>query len=241
MVDYSQGQEDADGCRRVWELCQPLVNLPISKGVPQMTTTPNLESYRYEIPNLELFLSLEPDPEQQFLAIDSQVRRFERMVSDWPALARMCKAVDTGKLWKHGGYKSFTNWLENAAPKCSSSIYAYIAQLSNLEGDFSDDEMMAMPPESAKFIAETVTSHEHRKNPAVKAASKKKKAECVKAVREALPELHLEDIVNVTFTESQIAAIDLVCDTYRGRMNEPDLSRATCIEGVMADWGLECP
>jgi len=103
------------------------------------TTAPNLES-RYEIQNLEIFLASEPDPEQQFLAIDSQVRRIERLVNDWPALARMCKAVDTGKLWKHGRYKSFTNWLQNAAPKCESSIRSYIAQLSNLEGDFTDDD-----------------------------------------------------------------------------------------------------
>jgi hypothetical protein len=200
-------------------------------------TTPNLDPFGFDIPNLENCMA---GSEQHFRFIDAQVRRFEHVVNNWPALARMCKYVDTLKLWRFGGYRSFTNWLENAAPRCESSIRAYIAQLNNLEGDFSDDEMMAMPPESAKFIAETVTSREHRKNPAVKAASRKKKAECVKAVREALPELHLEDMVNVTFTESQIAAIDRVCERYRGMMGEPEMSRPQVIEAVMADWEQEC-
>ena len=101
-------------------------------------------------PNLQWFLGTELDPKKRFDAIDLEVRRIEKIVNDWPSLARMCQMVDDEKLYIPGGYKSFTAWLKAAAPKCESSIRTYMATNKNLEPDFTDEEQAEMPPETAK-------------------------------------------------------------------------------------------
>jgi len=195
----------------------------------------NLQS---NLVGLEPFLSTNSDPAQQFEAIDREVRRVESVVTGWPKLAKYCQMVKDGELFQHGGYKTMTDWLENAAPKSARSIMDYMSLHKNLSPDFTDEEQSQMPVETAKLIAKKVTSREHRKNPQVKAASKKKKAQCMKEVNEALPDLHLEDIENVVFPTSQLAAIDSVCDYYREKEGDPDMSRQDAIEGALTDYKM---
>lgn len=190
------------------------------------------------IVDMELFLQTNTDPSERYQAIDGHVRGWYRTIMAWPYIARYCELVENEKLYEHGGFKNMTAWLQNAAPKSERSIRDYLSIHKNLSSDYSDAEQSEMPVETAKFLAKNVTSREHRKNPKVRAASKKEKAECVKEVREAIPDLHLEDIENVVFTASQIEAIDRVCAYYREKEDDPDMSRQDCLEGICVDYQM---
>src|ERR1035438_7369214 len=164
-------------------------------------TTANLQLPELD---LELFLQTNFNPSERYRAIDGHVRSWYKTVMSWPYIARYCDLVEKEKLYEQGGFKTMTDWLENATPKCARSLASYREVRTLLSGDFTDSEMADMPKESAKFIAKEVPSHEHRKHPAVRAAAKKEREECEREVREAIPDLHLEKKVRVVFTESQI-------------------------------------
>lgn len=188
--------------------------------------------------DLEMLLQTNTIPSERFQAIDGHVRKWYRTVMSWPYIARYCELVEAEKLYEQGGFKTMTAWLKVAAPQCERSIRSFMSTHANLSADYSDSEMAEMPKETAKFIAKNVTSREHRKNPKIKAASKKEKADCVKEVREAIPDLHLEDIENVVFTASQMESIDRVCAYYREKEGDPEMSRQEAIEGALVDYHM---
>ena len=187
--------------------------------------------------DIEVFLQTNFTPAERYQAINDHVRTWYRTVMSWPYIARYCDLVETEKLYEVGGFKTMTDWLDNAAPKCARTLASYREVRGKLSADFSDIEMSEMPKETAKFIAKNVTSHEHRKNPKIKAASKKERAECVKAIREELPELHLEDVVNASFTESQMKRMRPILERYRAEEQDLDMLLVDAIEGVVTAYG----
>lgn len=195
--------------------------------------TANLQLPEFD---LELFLQTNFNPEERYQAIDGHVRTWYRTVMSWPYVARYCDLVEKEKLYELGGFETMTAWLQNAAPRCERSLREYREIRGLLSEDFTDAEMSEMKKESAKFIAKSVTSHEHRRNPKVRAAAKKDKADCVKDVREELPELHLEDLVNIVFTDSQMESIRPILEWYKMKEGDPAMTTPEAIEGALEDY-----
>lgn len=197
--------------------------------------TANLQS---SLVDLELFLATNNDPAQRFEAIDREIRHVESVVTGWPKLAKYCQMVEDEKLFKQGGYKNMTAWLQQAAPKSERSIRDYLALHKNLSPDFTDEEQAAMPVESAKFVAKNVTSREHRKNPAVRNAAKKERADCARDIKAAIPGLHLEDYHHIAFPDSAWeGTIQPVCEWWKkNHPEENEIETPAIIEFVMNDY-----
>jgi len=77
----------------------------------------------------------------------------------------MCHEVKVKGLWKHGGYKDWSHWVLAAAPVCAKTVFVYVALYENLTPDFSHEELLEMPPETAKKMTQVSTAC--RKDPVV--------------------------------------------------------------------------
>src|ERR1035441_4207779 len=138
--------------------------------------------------------------EQEFYAIDEYIRSYDRQ---WVTIASLCLRVKQGELWQHGGYHSFEEWLQRAAPKSARSIFYFIGLVRDLSPDFNMQELAQMPPETAKVMRRLSTSA--RRDPALRKAANGKKQGFIAVVQETHPEelieqendvlLHLEQSV----------------------------------------------
>jgi hypothetical protein len=186
--------------------------------------------------NLQLSVEAEVDPKRQFKMIDAWLREYERRNRDWPTLAKMCHEVKVKGLWKHGGYKDWSHWVLTAAPVCAKSVFVYVCMYENLAPDFSHEELREMPPETAKKM--TQVSSACRKDPVIRAASKKKRKEFVQTVKAVAPEQHIEDdhrkIFN--FSESQWAVIEQTFKEFREQVEAPEMSDEEVVEALCVNW-----
>ena len=142
-----------------------------------------------------------PTRADRFKAIDTWLREYEVRTHDWPLLAKMCIECETDKLWKEGGYSSWDNWIQKAAPRSARSIYYDKAVYLDLLPDFSIEEMRQMKPETAKVVRKLSTKVRH--DAAVRSAALgSPKREFVAVVKEAHPLEHLEADCLLRLTET---------------------------------------
>jgi len=157
--------------------------------------------------------------------IDDWRREYERWNTDWPTLAKMCTEVKVKKLWKLGGYKDRSPWVQDAAPVCAKTVFVYVSMYENPTPDFNHEEMREMPPETAKKM--TQVSSPCRQDSVIREASKKKRKEFVQTVKAVAPEQHIEDDIRKTsrFSESQWTVIEQTFIDFRGYEEAPGRTR----------------
>lgn len=178
--------------------------------------------------NLHLDKSTPTDAEC-FLAIDSWVREKEK---EWAVLARACLEVQTRELWQHGEYHSYDEWLHNAAPSSARTIYWHISILKGLEADFTDDEIGAMPPESAKVMRKL--SKAARRDPVVREASTRKRKPFVELIQTLHPNEHIEDesMFAISLSDTQRDIIEEEFEYWRKQdeqISDGEILTAICI------------
>ena len=172
--------------------------------------------------------------EQEFYFCDEYIRNYDRQ---WVTIASVCLRVKQGDLWQHGGYHSFENWIQTAAPKSARSIFYFIGLVRDLSPDFSVQELAQMPPETAKVMRKLSTSA--RRDPAVREAANGKKREFIAAVQEIHPEelIEHESELKLHLEASAMALWEEALAGARILNGDPQMSYEQFLElELLTDW-----
>ena len=172
--------------------------------------------------------------EQEFYAIDEYIRSYDRQ---WVQIAQMCLRVKQAELWSHGGYHSFEDWVQKAAPKSARSIFYFIGLVRDLSPDFSMEELSEMKPETAK-VMRTLSKTARADARVRQAASGKKKRDFVQVIQETHPSELLEQENDVLLHLEQSVFL-MWRETIDGmRLLEDDLamSHETVMEHLLGEW-----
>lgn len=165
-------------------------------------------------------LQTTPTDAECFIAIDTWVREKER---EWAVLARACLEIQARELWKHGGFHSYDDWLHNAAPSSARTIYWHVSLLKGLEADFTDEQIGAMPPETAKQVRKLPKSL--RNDPALREASTRKQKAFVETLKRDHPEQLIEADSMLAFSLSETQR-DIVEEEFQfWETEDPEMSR----------------
>ena len=174
----------------------------------------------------------------RFREIDAYCRDFDAKMSQWSMVAKKCKEVRDDELWRYAEkpYPNFDGWLADAMPTSVSTARKALRLYESLQNDFTFDEMKEMPTETAKVVAQLPKSV--RKDPRVRAATKKKRKEFIEVVQEAAPEQHLEaEVVRTfTFTLSQWEVIEEALEAERLLEDNPELPAGEILAGMAVEW-----
>lgn len=199
-----------------------------------MSATPTMT--RESTPYIELGNLSRLDPVDQFKAIDVYVRDFDKKMREWPTLAKMVIEVRDRELWKFGGFPNYSAWIESAAPTCSATVFQNVTLYEKLKDDFTDDDLDGVPKETAKKAVELSTGA--RKNPKVKQALKKDRAEFVKTVQAEEPDQHMVDDVRKTLTWSQDEwdDIEFVFHAYQEQEGDDSISIEKAVFEILHEW-----
>lgn len=174
-------------------------------------------------------------PKERALARDSFVRDFERRFSDWAEIARVCCEIERDRDWELLGFKSYHQWLVQAAPRSRSYIYLVTGRYKELSLDFSDEELAEIDLDSTKTLRQL--SPAARRDPKIRAAAKRKPRELRQVVIETHPEQMIEDVEPrpLNFETSQAEVFDEALEAYR-RFNNPKASAEEFVESMCADY-----
>lgn len=171
-----------------------------------------------------------PTDAECFLAIDTWVRE---KVKEWVPLARACMEVRMRSLYFHGGFSSWDGWLNSAAPGVSArTIYWHISLIEGLEADFTDEQIGAMPPETAKQVRKLPKSL--RNDPALREASTRKQKAFVETLKRDHPEQLIETDSMLAFSLSETQR-DIIEEEFAyweeqdGEMTRGDILVCLCL------------
>jgi hypothetical protein len=174
-------------------------------------------------------------------AHDERMRELEKQnISNWCEMAELAIIVRDNQEWELLNYKSWSDWLENAAPQSRSSVYGNIRLLGELELDISRDDLKQIPHATAKVLPMLDTKE--RRNPAtVHKAKNLQPKKFVQDVQERRPDLHIEKLAprKYSFTASQAKIIDGGVEMYRAIEGKPDATDEEALEGAIADYILQ--
>lgn len=175
---------------------------------------------------------------QRFQAIDAYVREYERILREWPTLAKLCLEVKRDKLWKYGGHAGYQEWLVSALPTCERKVRYATSLYESLHEDFSDGELSEIPVETAKVLSKI--SKASRRDPKVREAVKEKREKFVKTLAQVRPDEHIEPNITRTFTyeASQWEKIQQAMEMYR-RIQNPNASEAEIQECWAVNYLIE--
>lgn len=171
-------------------------------------------------------------PKEEFEACDSFLRSYEQQVTNWPAVAQACLRVKQGELWKHGGYHSWHDWINQAAPVSARTVFYHTGLFENLLTDFTVEELAGMLPETAKALKGLSTSV--RRDPRVRKAANGKKRDFIATVKETHPEQLIEDYSMLAFSlsDTQRSIVDEEFDYWRkqdAEISDSEILVALCL------------
>jgi hypothetical protein len=156
---------------------------------------------------------------QRAKARDAFVRDFERRFNDWSEIAKVCCEIERDRDWEILGFRSWNQWLIDAAPRSRSYIYLVTGRYKELCPDFTDEELAQIDLDSTNTLRKL--SPAVRRDPVIRAAAKKKPRELRQAVIEHHPEQHIEEqsprVLN--FSDSAADVYDDALKTWRALNN----------------------
>lgn len=173
--------------------------------------------------------NLQVDPKEEFRAIDGYVREYFKQ---WVQVAQLCLRVKSASLWRYGGFHSWDDWIESFEGKSARTIRYYTGTFSDLEPDFSPDEMAAMKPETAKVMRKLSPSV--RRDPKVREASTRKRRDFVQVVQQEHPGQLIEDesVWGFTLSETERSIVEEEFEHWRAedpKMSDSEILVALCI------------
>lgn len=174
-------------------------------------------------------------------AHDEEMRSLERQnISNWVCMAELAIIVRDNQEWQLLNYKSWSDWLENAAPQSRSSVYGNIRLLEELEPDISREDLKEIPHATAKVLP-MLDSRERRDKSTVHKAKKLQPKKFVEDVQERRPDLHIEKLAprKYSFTKTQAQIIDGGVEMYRTIEGKPDATDEEALEGAISDYILQ--
>jgi hypothetical protein len=172
-------------------------------------------------------------PQDRAEARDAYVRAFDRQFADWAEIAKACIDVERDKDYLRLGFKTWHEWLLDAAPMSRSYIYIVVGRYKELAPDISHEELSKMPLGSAKVLASVSSSV--RQNPKLQSVAIKKPKELREFIRDNHPDQHIEGIVEkrLKFTTSQWERVEAVYEAYL--LTDEGASLETFIEWLCSE------
>lgn len=166
-------------------------------------------------------------------ARDSYVRAFDRQFADWAEIAKACIDVERDKDYLILGFKTWHEWLLDAAPMSRSYIYIVVGRYKELVPDIPHEELSRIPLGSAKVLAGV--SSTVRRNPKVKSAAIKEPKKFREYIRDHHPDQHIEGIVErkLKFTTSQWERVEACYEAYL--LTDEGASLETFIEWLCSE------
>lgn len=188
------------------------------------------------VPGVPIRLQNSLTPQEEFEAIDSFLKSYESQVKNWPAVAQACLHCKERELYKYGGYHSWHEWVQKAAPVSARTVFYYVGLFDNLRTDFTEEEMNQIPVQTAKHLRQL--SSPARKDPKIRAAATKKPREFVKAVMEARPMEHFEGLgeLKIEMTVSQKEKIEECFDLFKILHDDLKMNLGDVLEGICVEW-----
>src|ERR1035438_7515644 len=147
------------------------------------------------------------------------LKRFEKSCNDWVELANILLEVEREELFLALGFKNWDEWAMKNAPASHRLCYAIKARYKALSGaGLTDSELKLLPPETAEWASKAKNiSPASLSKPEVKEALMLPRQRAIEVLREALPEQHLENLVQRTckFAASQDEVIQNAYQSFR--------------------------
>lgn len=153
-------------------------------------------------------------PKERAKARDSFVREFERQFNDWVGIAKCCADVDRDRDYEILGFRSWHEWILDAAPRSRSYIYLVVGRYKELIDDIPEEELAKIPLGSAGILRSLPSKA--RQNPKVRESARQKPEKFIADLQQIEPMQHLEAKIRkeVFFSASQWAVIEPKFETY---------------------------
>lgn len=186
-----------------------------------------------EVDKISTTANLQSSPAEEFKAIDTMVRTYEKQ---WVTVAQQCIRVQAAELWRHGGFHSYEHWLHDAAPKSARTIFYHVGVVKELSPDFTDAEMSELRPEAAKTLCRVSKGVRH--DPAVRNAAKAGKKHLVAVLSETHPEEHIEhtEKMELHFEKSFMGIFRTFIEGIRIIEADPEMSYEKALELAVIAW-----
>ena len=166
---------------------------------------------------------------------------FESSCRNWVDLAMILVEVERDELFVEMGFASWDDWAKTKAPVSHRLCYAIKGRYRALkDARLSDTEMRLMPPETAQWASKAKNiSPAALSKPEVKEILMLPRQKAVKALKEALPEQHIEDVEKITckFAVSQHKVIQEAYEVFK-RLKDEHASFEEAIEFWASEWIL---
>jgi len=166
---------------------------------------------------------------------------FERSCRNWVDLAAILVEVERDELFTPMGFASFDDWAHTKAPVSHRLCYAIKGRYKALrEAGLSDAELKLMPKETAQWAAKAKNiSPAELAKPEVKEMLRLPKQKAVKALKDALPNQHIEIEESVTckFAGSQHRVIFEAYEVFKKHKDEHG-SFEEFVEFCVSEWIL---
>src|SRR5262249_27998519 len=157
-------------------------------------------------------------------------------------LAVVLVEVEADKLYVEVGSGTWDDWARKHAPVSYRLCYMIKARYKALKESLSLSEMKRIPPETAQWASKSKNiSPAALKEPKVKEALMLPKQKAVAALRDALPNEHIEDVSRIILkvSSSQKEAIEDGYEAFK-RFKDDKASFEDFIEFSVAEW-METP
>ena len=154
-------------------------------------------------------------PKERALSRDSFVRAFDEQWANWTSIAKCCIDVERDRDYEILGYRSFGEWLVNAAPRCRSYLYLVIGRYKELIPDISEEDLAQIPLGSAGVLRQLSSSK--RRESKIRQSARQKPEKFIADLQQMEPFQHLEPRIEKTlkFTVSQWTVIDQAWQAYK--------------------------
>ncbi len=142
--------------------------------------------------------------------ITGKLEEFEKRFENWADLGALLVECERDKLYLEVGAKTWEEWVRHHAPRSYTHCYTSKLQYRNLIGHISIEKLRTYPPETAKWASKAKNlSPAVLGKPEVQEALMLSPKKAIAALKEILPDQHIEDTRNVLlkFEASQYRSI----------------------------------